>query len=545
MVRGTVFDVSVHNSQYCTATDVVLQRLEPTKMDPSRRTHCLKGTRSDVLQYAIHWVSVPEPQDDLLWIYGMAGSGKSTITTTLANHFRETGQLGAFLFFNRDVEDQSDPTTTVRTMAYQIGTFHPRIGQLIADAIKSTPSILSSPIYFQFKKLLVGPLSSLNDTDTRVVIIIDAIDESGTVEERGALVELLSRSTKYLPFSTVRIIVSSREDVDIRSAFLKYPHIRAFELSLTSSLINDDIASYFRLHLHEIATQRAHLGANWPGDESIKALTERASGLFVWASTAINFINGHDPRKRLAALLQEKLSAEAEIALDSLYRTALDMVDMWHDEDFVKDFRAIFGTILELRNLLSSHAFDTLLGHRNGRPCTDTLARLSCVVSSSPKVRVVHPSFADFLRNRTRCGRDMWYFQPGKHNRTLATRCLKRLNAYLRRNMCNMSLSHDLGEEVLPEDVEYACIFWVEHVCSVQDGFQPLMILLDIFLCRHILHWFEAMSILGRSRDTIALLKSLLSWIIVSFSLMVFSHLLMSYLSDQRPLSNRTARACA
>lgn len=518
MVRGTVFDVRFHSSQCCVATHVILQRLEPTKMDPSRRTRCLKGTRSDVLQYATHWVSVPDPQDNLLWIYGMAGSGKSTITTTLANYFRETGQLGAFLFFNRDVEDQSDPTTTVRTMAYQVGTSHPQIGQLIADTIKNTPSLLFSPIYFQFKKLLVGSLSSLKDTDTRVVIIIDAIDESGTVEEREALVELLSRTTKHLPFSTVRIIVSSREEVDIRNAFLKFPHIRAFELSLTSSLINDDIASYFRFHLQSIAAQHTHLGANWPGDESIKALTERASGLFVWASIAINFINGHDPRKRLAALLmQEKLSAKAETALDSLYRTALDTVALWHDEDFVKDFRAIFGTILELRNLLSSHAFDSLLGHRRGRPCTYTLARLSCVVSASPKVRVVHPSFADFLRNRTRCGQDMWYFQPGKHNRTLAIRCLKRLNAYLRRNMCNMSLSHDLGEEVLPEDVEYACLFWVEHVCNVEDVFQPLMILLDIFCRRHILHWLEAMSILRRSRDTIALLKDLLSWITVSF----------------------------
>lgn len=520
MVRITVLGVCHHDSPYCTTTDAILERLDPAKMDPSRRTRCLKGTRSDVLQYAIRWVSTPEPDDDLLWIYGMAGSGKSTITTTLANHFRETGELGAFLFFNKDVEDQSDPTSTVRTMAYQIGTFHPQIGQLISDAIKSTPSILSSPMYFQFKKLLVGPLSSLKDTDTRLVIIIDAIDESGTVEEREALVELLSRTTKHLPFSTVRIIVSSREDMDIRSAFLQYPHIRAYELSLTSSLINDDIASYFRHHLRSIGSQHSRLGANWPGDESIKALTERASGLFVWASTAIKFINGHDPRRRLAALLvQERRSAEAEIALDSLYRTALDTVGLWNDQDFVKDFRAILGTILDLRNPLSSDAFDSLLGNRDGRSCTDTIARLSCVVSASPKVRVVHPSFADFLSSRARCGRDIWYFQREKDNRTLATRCIKRLNAYLKRNMCNMSLSHDLGEEELPEDVEYACLFWVEHVCFVKDEFQPLVILLDFFLHRHLLHWLEAMSILRRSRDTIALLKSLLSWITVSLYL--------------------------
>jgi hypothetical protein len=79
-----------------------------------------------------------------------------------------------------------------------------------------------------------------------------------------------------------------------------------------------------------------------------------------------------------------------------------------------------------------------------------------------------------------------------------------------------MTLSVDLEDETLDEDVEYACVFWIEHICAIKDNIMSVIFDLHVFLNRHLLHWLEAMSILRKSRDAIGLLDKLLIWMTVS-----------------------------
>src|ERR1700685_3037039 len=53
-----------------------LQKLEPVKMDVSRRSGCLANTRIDILQFIIDWVNDPASEHHMLWLHGLAGSGK-------------------------------------------------------------------------------------------------------------------------------------------------------------------------------------------------------------------------------------------------------------------------------------------------------------------------------------------------------------------------------------------------------------------------------------------------------------------------------------
>lgn len=75
----------------------VLEKLKPVDMDGSGRTGCLENTRTDVLTMVINWASNPSTGTQrALWLHGPAGSGKSTISTTLADQLRCSKQLGAF-----------------------------------------------------------------------------------------------------------------------------------------------------------------------------------------------------------------------------------------------------------------------------------------------------------------------------------------------------------------------------------------------------------------------------------------------------------------
>jgi hypothetical protein len=145
------------------ATAHILQKLQPAYMDASDRAECLPGTRVAIIKLVTDWALDPTTTQNALWVHGLAGMGKSTLSTTVANRFREMGCLGAFVFFSRDVAERSNPATVIRTLAYQIGSFHPRVGTAISTAIEKFPGVCLSPLSVQFQKLLVEPLASVID----------------------------------------------------------------------------------------------------------------------------------------------------------------------------------------------------------------------------------------------------------------------------------------------------------------------------------------------------------------------------------------------
>jgi hypothetical protein len=157
-----------------------------------------------------------------------------------------------------------------------------------------------------------------------------------------------------------------------------------------------------------------------PGLDKIHALAKRAAGLFVWASTACLFIGGHDPPKRLDLLLPGDVDANAQSALDVLYATALKYVDNGNDEDFRSDFLSILGTITIARTPLSDETLDILLCCK--RPSRHTIFKLGCVLYWDERVpiRIIHPSFTDYLSNRLRSGSDPLYIDTQLHNERLA-----------------------------------------------------------------------------------------------------------------------------
>ncbi|KIM90352.1 hypothetical protein PILCRDRAFT_59878 [Piloderma croceum F 1598] len=481
-------------------------------MGPSRRTECLQNTRNDILKFVVEWANNVRSEQKMLWIHGLAGSGKSTLTTSIANIFRDSGQLGAFLFFDRDVVERSDPTTVVRTLAHQLSMSDPRIGAAIRIVIEGNPNILMSPLPRQFQKFILEPISQSQPLTSTIVIVIDSFDECGTTEERETLLTVLAQDFGDLPI-TVRTVITSRPESDICNAFESRRHIFVYELDITLPSNSDDILLYFRHRMSLLChkNKNLRLGADWPGEEVLLKLVQQASGLFVWASTASRFIDGYTPRKRLDTILRGEVASGAENALDALYTSALES----SDDDFVQDFRDILGTVLVARQPLSSTAIDALLRRPEDTPSSHIISLLACLLQHSPTVRVLHPSFADFLTTKNRCKREMWFFDQPTYHRNLAIQCLHRMDTVLQQNMCNMTLSVDLRTERLSEDISYSCLFWIDHICAIEKDVTPIVDHLRDFLFRHLLHWFEAMSILRRSRDSISHLDHLLSWISV------------------------------
>jgi polynucleotide 5'-kinase involved in rRNA processing len=70
----------------------------------SKRTCCLENTRRNIISDIMKWIADDSIEaKKVLWVYGLAGTGKSTLSTTIAQIMSSLHRLGAFFFFNRDI----------------------------------------------------------------------------------------------------------------------------------------------------------------------------------------------------------------------------------------------------------------------------------------------------------------------------------------------------------------------------------------------------------------------------------------------------------
>ncbi|KAF7987070.1 hypothetical protein HWV62_223 [Athelia sp. TMB] len=517
-VQTAIFCFRIQKDVTALLKNQTLMQLGSCGVPLSSRTGCLAGTRGDAIREIQNWAIQPSTGDhsSILWVYSMAGTGKSAVAASVATHFSEVERLGAFLCFDESCPGKSHPSTVVKALAHQLALYDSRLGALIIQAVNDDTRILADSLPKQFDRLIVKPLESLPviHGEGPITIVLDGLDQCGRPNERASLLEILAHQTKALP-SNIRFIITSRAVGDIREAFtMPAARIKSLELGLACG---NDITVYFKSRMQEIRRKK-HLPKDWPDLATLTELTVRASGFFLWAVTVSTFIDAaYNPPNRLKLLLNKEVDSmlEPDTALDKVYQAALASAGDWSEEDFVSDFRIIMGTIITSPIRMSTIAIDRLLGNRLSRPSTVTIHLLNSLLTQRPALRPIHPSFLDFLTSRERCGRDIWCFEPGpvRINSPPALLYIQRMNTELKRNICNVSFSAPLGAKLLQDDLAYACQHWVEQVCSHVEHQIWIIKELESFLRIHLLHWFEAMSIVNKVEAILPMLERVAAWL--------------------------------
>lgn len=175
-------------------------------MDQSKCSTCLHGTRLDVIKLVLDWFSADDSNGwpGVMWLYGLVGTGKSTLSTTIARIIGRTeglNLLGAFFFFDRNVPSRN-ALTLIRTFAFQLAQFDPIIGAEIQRVVADIPDIASQSLAVQFPKLPVMALADIPWSR-------GPVEESGSVAEQENLMRVLFEGASKLPLFIRLLIVSS------------------------------------------------------------------------------------------------------------------------------------------------------------------------------------------------------------------------------------------------------------------------------------------------------------------------------------------------
>ncbi|OSD05365.1 WD40 repeat-like protein [Trametes coccinea BRFM310] len=515
----------------------------------SGRSGCEQGTRREILATMCAWLRPEDPRLSTLppplfavransrffWMYAFAGAGKSTIAQTVAQWWDEDGILGASFFCARD-GDRSNVLCIFRTIAYQLGCRFPAFRGALIETLQADPDIYATLPSRQLEKLVITPLQvsrTLEDFPPNVPIVIDALDECADPESVSVILKALSiRASELWP---LRFFITSRPTENIVLEFRQQTlSVNTQELSLSrvsDELTKRDISNLLRTRFTDIrkrydeAAGFVH-GTNWPSTEDFEGVLRLSESLFIFAITALRFIEDPetcDPEGQLALLLAcgmgatQRLLSDYETSpywqLDVLYRHILRRGFPGKLSSMLRSrVQLILGTIVLAEERLSPTELDAFLCLTPGT-VRRTLYKLQSIfdvpsLEEEPKpARFIHLSFADFIVDPDRCTDPDFLVDPRTQHTHIAMRCLHLMRS-LKHNICEVDARYDhlLNTEIpglqskiarcLRHAFQYACKHWSHHLCRAELDIQ----LLDAFgeFCdAHLLHWLEALSLIG------------------------------------------------
>ncbi|KAF5324674.1 hypothetical protein D9611_004095 [Ephemerocybe angulata] len=361
VLRGHIAPGALHNSR---------ERAEaPNKCHPD--------TRVAVQEEILRWVAEPiRPTEQILWVTGPAGAGKTAIAGSIADTCYERGDLAASFFFSSfsGEVNRRRKQCLVSTLAYQLRQ-HPALQGISREMLAS---IDNDPAVFEnFVARGFGPSQS---GAWCPVIIIDGLDECEPDEDEDAQKvasglpprtredehqEILSILKYALDSSAFpfRIIIFSRPERAIRQFFSKELESGGyFSKIFLDERYNPglDIGRYLRSRFAAIR-DRYHLPNTWPTEEQIQALLEAASGQFIYAATVIRYVedNKNLPVIQLKHLLEVHSPSSTPLEpLDALYTQiintspdpfsslcwlyAIERLKLWRKTALTSDLPALF-----------------------------------------------------------------------------------------------------------------------------------------------------------------------------------------------------------
>jgi hypothetical protein len=510
------------------------------------RKQCLEGTRTEILSQITEWVnSTGDNVQRVLWLSGPAGKGKSAIAHTIAKSFEDAGGLGSCYCFDRQREADRRHEKIFSTIARDLADRDPEMRRSLADAVQAANSLKkTADIIQQWHKLLIEPLEkSSGSTAEPIVIVIDALDESGGMETRKDLLSILAgkHQNSAVPKITnilgnFRFIVTSRPLDDIKAEFRGVQHIRQMSMDdIPRVFAERDIRAYVSNQLKGLDFR----------DREFAVLAQTADGLFEWARLACGYIKESDmvsPKDCYEAVVSRN-PAERSKLLHDMYRLILTNImhgdtstNAQHSQKLrstkLARFRSVMGQILSTAEPLPVASLNAMRRHfpiqEDNFDMQFVINRMGSLLSGTTNpgspIRPLHASFHDFLTDERSSGE--FFIDLSKTQRDLAFSSLQVMKDGLCFNICDLKSSYlpnseDPGlqeriQKSISPHLSYSCRFWTSHVRSTAFDKELAREVKLLFHHERVFFWLESLALTNALSGAVGALPPIAQWLKVS-----------------------------
>jgi hypothetical protein len=176
-----------------------------------------EGTREWVFEHFFIWFNDETSKNRAFVISGLAGIGKSVIAAAICKRFAE--HVGASHFFQYNNSQYNNSNILLQSLAWQLCQVVPAYKEALIQKLSGNlgQSLNDKNSEGLFSILFKEPFSGIADPGKRILIVLDAVDES-EYYGRHELANLISNHLHTLP-SYIRFLITTRPEKNLIDKF--------------------------------------------------------------------------------------------------------------------------------------------------------------------------------------------------------------------------------------------------------------------------------------------------------------------------------------
>lgn len=305
-----------------------------------------------------------EDGDGVFWVFGRAGSGKSTLIKFLADHpltfdllqkwaHPQPVIVASHYFWSAGTSEQQSQRGLLQTLIYDVFRACPEIIPVLCPSRWETVKLYQSQAWTVTELTsIIQSISEDSSLGRRFCWFIDGLDEYGG--DSGALCDFLVPLTKS---KNLKLCVSSRPMNVFIDAFDSSPQLAIHEYT------RNDVANFARERLQSHRRWLSCSADRIEKERLISDIRDKANGVFLWVylvtmSLRDGLTNDDDLgelRKRLEAMPSE---------IEQLFKQMLDSINAVYHEKMAQTFLLALQAY-EIPDLTWPFMFDALVHHEN------------------------------------------------------------------------------------------------------------------------------------------------------------------------------------
>ncbi len=393
--------------------------LEPENFDHniSRHTKSFVG-RQWIYDSINEWLQ-NQSAPRVLWLTAQAGFGKSAITGNAAH---KLPHVAGIFFCQYDSVTRRDPVVMLKTFAYHLSTQLPRYNELINNINYDEFNKYSRSPRDLFQRLLLEPLSAIEEPEENYVYVIDGLDE--VRDQKWGIVHLINNEFDKLP-CWLKILVTSRPEPE-----LKRKISRVSMISMEADNINNlnDIKTLLFMQLPGLTKSQSDI------------ILQKSEGNMLYVAEVISEVH-----KGRLSLNKPDQFPEGLVGIYGQYFER-QFPDIEHYKNYQ---RKLFELITAAKEPLSIPLINDILQFDEYEmdEAIETVGSLLTI--RDDKISFFHKSITEWLENKEKCGKN-YYVSARKGHELLA-------KSYLEGNKDNYLLkwgfSHILSTNNIEEGV--------------------------------------------------------------------------------------------
>ena len=527
-IYGNVYgNVHFPNSPGGPAFNQCLRDLRVT--DPREDKARIEQDKDGLLKQCYGWILEDETfqhwwtQGDarLLWIKGDPGKGKTMMMIGLIDELSQKDGSGLLTYFfcQSTRPELNNAVSVLRGLIYCLLVQREQLMRHVQKRYDAAgKQLFEGPNALYALKGILSDI--LHDTSLPTTyLLVDALDEC--THGLSDLLRIVTDDSVGQP-SNCKWLLTSRNLPDIERLLNPSSLSDKVSLELNASHISAAVVAFVDYKVQYLAAAQSYDPQTEA--EVRQQLRDKAEGTFLWVSLVCKELE-NVPSYRTRMVIRELLPGLAPL-YDRLMAQILAQKDA-RTTDYCKDILRSVTLAYRPLQLEEIAAVAGLSGShfRNTQEVVDIIGRSgSFLTVRKGTVFFVHLSAKDYLTSGP--GQQVLNTAEREEQGRMAGRLLDSMHSTLQRDICKLMKpgvqiqDADTGvrNSTLPQ-IAYACEYWVDHLYLCRQ--ERSSILLDngkvhCFLQEHLLHWFEAMSLLQKMPEAMAAIRKLQSMLNVS-----------------------------